>query len=175
MNARMYKCTASSDTWLRHYIVPVPSSVFRPYHVAPPVGMPNRLADHRGFGAHTIHRTRFAPSVPLSHRSLPPFGSTISVDRSTHTKKNDMPMTVQTPRIAIRDTTIDGLLDKPAKANQVSQPYCATRCVSVAYRMQPYRFFCSLVCLPADQLQKDADMHNIVCSVRLHPCVASCA
>jgi len=28
-------------------------------------------------------------------------------------------MTVQTPRIAIRDTTLDGLLDKPAKANEV--------------------------------------------------------
>ncbi|CAM9740579.1 unnamed protein product, partial [Hapterophycus canaliculatus] len=29
-----------------------------------------------------------------------------------------MPMTVQTPRIAIRDTTLDGLLEKPAKANK---------------------------------------------------------
>ncbi|CAM9265978.1 unnamed protein product [Pylaiella littoralis] len=31
--------------------------------------------------------------------------------------QNDMPMTVQTPRIALRDTTLDGLLDEPAKAN----------------------------------------------------------
>lgn len=30
-----------------------------------------------------------------------------------------MPMTIQTPRIAVRDTTLNGLLDKPAKANQV--------------------------------------------------------
>ncbi|CAM9775756.1 unnamed protein product [Ascophyllum nodosum] len=28
-----------------------------------------------------------------------------------------MPMTIQTPRIAIRDTTIDGIFDTPAKAN----------------------------------------------------------
>lgn len=31
-----------------------------------------------------------------------------------------MPMTIQTPRITINDTTIDGILDKPAKANWVS-------------------------------------------------------
>lgn len=29
-------------------------------------------------------------------------------------------MTIQTPRITINDTTIDGILDKPAKANWVS-------------------------------------------------------
>lgn len=31
--------------------------------------------------------------------------------------QDDMPTTIQTPRIALRDTTIDGLLDKPAKKN----------------------------------------------------------
>ncbi|CAM9775686.1 unnamed protein product [Ascophyllum nodosum] len=30
--------------------------------------------------------------------------------------QDDMPMTIQTPRIAIRDTDIDGILDKPARA-----------------------------------------------------------
>eukprot|EP00904_Undaria_pinnatifida_P011760 jgi/Undpi1/7714/HiC_scaffold_23.g10187.m1 len=32
--------------------------------------------------------------------------------------QNDMPMTVQTPRICIKDTTLGGLLDKPAKAGK---------------------------------------------------------
>ena len=34
-------------------------------------------------------------------------------------EQDDMPMTIQTPRIAIRDTTIDGIFDTPAKANWV--------------------------------------------------------
>lgn len=46
-------------------------------------------------------------------------------------------MTVQTPRIAIRDTTIDGLLDKPAKANQVSQRMAPYRTMSQTYTAVP--------------------------------------
>lgn len=34
--------------------------------------------------------------------------------------QSDMPMTVATPRIAIKDSTLGGLLDKPAKAKWVS-------------------------------------------------------
>ena len=34
--------------------------------------------------------------------------------------QENMPMTIQTPRICVKDTTLGGLLDKPAKAGRVS-------------------------------------------------------
>ena len=46
--------------------------------------------------------------------------ATHTVYPTVNSPQDDMPMTVQTPRIAINDTTLDGLLDKPAKKNWVS-------------------------------------------------------